>query len=87
MNISKKRRSKAEQKYSRLVGKTEDEINNFLYNKGFKKGENDFHIKKSSFLSYIILEIYYVDNVALMVTIYKRFLFFSTKGSSLIQPV
>lgn len=86
MNISKKNRSKAEKKYSRLVGKTKDEINKFLYNNGFKKGD-ELHIKKSSFFSTIKLEIYYVDNVALMITIYQSFLFFFTKESSLIRPV
>lgn len=87
MNISKKSRSKAEKKYSMLVGKTKEEINKFLYNNGFKKGEDELHIKKSSFVSTIKLEIYYVDNVALMITIYQRFLFFFKKESSLIRPV
>ncbi|MCT3897592.1 hypothetical protein HZP71_06430 [Elizabethkingia anophelis] len=87
MNISKKSRSKAEKKYSKLVGKTEEEINKILYNEGFKKGEDDLHIKKSSFVSTIKLEMYYVDNVALMVTIYQFFLFFFIKESSLIRPV
>lgn len=57
-----------------LIGKTKEETDLILYNKGFRKNEEDMYVRKTSLLSTTKLEIYSENNITLMVTFYECFL-------------
>jgi hypothetical protein len=74
MDTSNGHKSSIKMTLKELIGKTKEETDLILYNKGFRKNEEDMYVKKTNLLSTTKLEIYSENNITLMITFYKCFL-------------